>query len=589
MSLIKIIGAIRSNKNNNRNGRVIPAPGNTLLNRIANSTKSGEVFNFSTGVNEFDLVPPSKSHNGKWQMVYDARLSTFAGITYREANTFEGLATATPINIIENCRYPFVIYSNGNYYVGGRDFGGQTKIYKSSLLTNFIPGSNASKLLNESNLGIDFSVIQKPDGSFLGSGKDAVEAYPYTVTSPNMDTVFTGLLKTFDKQGFCSNSVTDGAVFYDTNNDLWILFGATNTNPPTQQTIGIAKINPTTRLIIGNPIEIIVPTQTWEGQLIFNPVYVKEGSIERIYYSANKGDEATPLNGGIGYLQLPSVNVYDTAFVNRIVNGTKSGELFNFPFGVNEYDLITPAESPDGLYHMFNDPRDPNATVHRQAATFAGLATATVTLIKTNLRYPTAIYYNGKYHVWGRNFANTGKVEHYSSTTIAGFTGAVADDMFESGIDCHIRPIPNSTNFIRGQKTNVNAQIFTDIATSINGAWKNRLGNDSPLDLCLPTKQSFFSLEEADPAPFYKDGKLYILFSSWNGTVQSIGIAELNQNTGVVIGTATQIIVPNQTWEGTKIFNAVYVKEGTIERIYYAANKGTESAPQNGGIGYLEF
>ncbi len=297
-------------------------------------------------------------------------------------------------------------------------------------------------------------------------------------------------------------------------------------------------------------------------------------------------------------------------FIQRALGGTLSGDLgaptaTNWPLGMNEKEILY----YNGRYHLFWDkkglpseggPLDSSGGIHyRTSTTLLGLNTAPDTQIRLGLRYPTAIFENGMWHVWGAQAG--GGTYHIYSPTINGLrTAPIADGVGPSVQDLQVRINPTG-GYIASYKKNSRAGIL--ISNSLYGPWI-----DSGYIFTDDQLESWNLSEQTDGAITPIGNKLFYIFGAVEShqVLQRIAMVEVNPLTYKVDKgvNAVAIVEPLQSFQRQghniltgdttlpKIFDPTYLFAEGKERIFYtvnAADFSTQDVGYPGGWGYLEL
>ena len=264
-----------------------------------------------------------------------------------------------------------------------------------------------------------------------------------------------------------------------------------------------------------------------------------------------------------------------------------SGELFQLPTGVNEFDIVFEG----GLYHLFYD--DKTQTKHRQAATIGGLSAAADDLTIAG-RYPSVLFENGTWNLflWDQGNART---DRYTAAAAAGpytFQGTVASGKADFAIVVN----PSDGSYIGAYKETSGSPddgymgVLT--ASSLSGPW-----TDLGFVYSTGQRAAWHEAEEADPVPVFFNGRLFILFAGYPAAGllrQSVAIVEIDTG-GNPLSTPRILVNPREEWQdgpqGFKVFSPrLLIAEGKT-RLFYSHNPGTavsagwaflEYSPENG-------
>ncbi len=281
-----------------------------------------------------------------------------------------------------------------------------------------------------------------------------------------------------------------------------------------------------------------------------------------------------------------------STLIDALKNGKASGNLFdrgtaNY-VGINEFDLVY--ESGNYYFFLYK-----GATISvRVAPSIEELAFAAETdIITSNLKYPTAQFTGNKWHVMGALNGNVQK--YYISGTNADPALAIATsftlqtpDIFPSGpYDAHVRFNPVDSKWVCALKSGTVISIYT--ADAIGGPYTLIQANIFKI---YETK-AWFAFEQADPAPFFEDGKNYLTFAGAESfEKQRPCIVELDSNY-LAIGDVVALVNPDEDWQTAttaKVFNPVYVNAEGKKRVYSSKNVAFAGPPAlpDGGWGYIE-
>mgnify|MGYP005827765319 CR=1 FL=1 len=264
-----------------------------------------------------------------------------------------------------------------------------------------------------------------------------------------------------------------------------------------------------------------------------------------------------------------------------------SGELFQLPTGVNEFDIVFEG----GLYHLFYD--DKTQTKHRQAATIAGLSAAADDLTIAG-RYPSVLFENGTWNLflWDQGNART---DRYTASAAAG-PYTFQNTIVSGKADFAIAVNPSDGTYVGTYKETSGSPddgymgVLT--APSLSGPW-----TDLGLVYSTGQRAAWHEAEEADPVPVFFNGRLYILFAGYPeaGLLrQSVAIVEIDTG-GNPLTTPRILVNPREDWQdgpdGFKVFSPrLLIAEGKT-RLFYSHNPGTavsagwaflEYSPENG-------
>ncbi len=271
-----------------------------------------------------------------------------------------------------------------------------------------------------------------------------------------------------------------------------------------------------------------------------------------------------------------------------------SWKLWDRDEGINEFDLVYVS----GVYYLFLYDRGGNGIYVRQAATREGLFLATETLIIAgNYSYPTAQFDSGVWHVMA--FKQTdGKITYFTSATssVTSTYAQQSNTLVPQGYtDPHLRFNPADNKWVLATKAGNGETIdgftcaFVRIFTSdtIGGTY-----TDKGFTIPMYKRKRFHRIEEADPAVFFNDGKIYLLFASYDGIAQRIAGALLDSNYQLS-GDAFVLVNPLETWQKLALFkinNPVpfVAPDGKIQVFFdYNVAFGAPLEPK-GGWAYLE-
>ena len=251
---------------------------------------------------------------------------------------------------------------------------------------------------------------------------------------------------------------------------------------------------------------------------------------------------------------------------------SKSGQLFQLPTGINEFDLVF-----DGAnYNLFYD--NVGSTMVRQATSVAGLAGAPDIAVN-NGRYPSAIYEDGLWHLW--NWWNP-VTKHFTATTING-PWTEQDSLPANMSDVNVTKWSDGSYYSAYKKTNTSPQLAGILtSSSVNGPW-----TDMGLIFDTIGRVPYHALEEADGCLFEYNGQAYMSFAGWDGITQRICLVKIDITTGRATEPPVVIVNPNQSWEMTpkKVFNPEWFADGANSKMYYAHNAGAVPS----GWGYIQF
>jgi len=128
------------------------------------------------------------------------------------------------------------------------------------------------------------------------------------------------------------------------------------------------------------------------------------------------GGAVDPLDESATWANVDAAPLDGKRLDDGLYRADDSGELFQLPTGVNEFDIVF----EEGLYHLFYD--DKTQVKHRQAATIGGLLSAADDLTIAG-RYPSVLFENG---VWNLFLWDEGNVrtDRYTATAKSAFPGA---------------------------------------------------------------------------------------------------------------------------------------------------------------------
>lgn len=259
-----------------------------------------------------------------------------------------------------------------------------------------------------------------------------------------------------------------------------------------------------------------------------------------------------------------------------------SGELFQLPTGVNEFDILF----EDGFFHLFYD--DKTQTKHRQSATIQGLAIAADDLTIAG-RYPSVIFDSGEWHLFLWDQGN-GRTDRYTSSSATG--PYVFQETVAAGkADFAVAKNPGNGGYVAAYKESSGspddnlAGILT--ADSLAGPWTDR-----GIIFTAGERAAWHEAEEADPVPVFFNGRMFVVFAGWP-TVgykrQRVGIVELDPSFNPV--TSPRILVEAvESWQngpqGFKVFSPRVLTVGGVTRLFYSHNPGA-SVPA--GWAYLDY
>lgn len=278
-------------------------------------------------------------------------------------------------------------------------------------------------------------------------------------------------------------------------------------------------------------------------------------------------------------------------FVAGFLAGSKSGELFQLTGGVNEFDLLYVS----GAYHLFYTDFINFRVSHRQAATIAGLSSASDDVLVNSEYYPTAYFDGATWHLWTTTVTNT--VKHYTAATAGGAYTYQDTWPLSNILDPTVRLGADGKYYgAYATSTYPGNTIGVLRATSAGGPWTD-LGTIWPSGV-----PAIGSVWVGDPFPIFEGGKAYILFAPWTGNTQRIAITEVNSTTMQATSLPTVLLVPVAAWEkiaasdgthdisGGGIFTPCYLDDGINgKRIYYSAQIGWPVGPRpNAGWGYVQ-
>jgi hypothetical protein len=286
------------------------------------------------------------------------------------------------------------------------------------------------------------------------------------------------------------------------------------------------------------------------------------------------GSQLLNIGGGSGAADLQ----------NGLYEAEDSGELFQLPTGINEFDLLYEG----GLYHLFYD--DKTQTKHRQAATVQGLSSAPDDLTQAG-RYPSAFYDGSTWHLYVFN-QGANQTEHYTSASASG-PYTLQDNLPTGWADFAVAQDPDSGVYyatvkdINAGPTNLKALALS--STSLGGPWSS-LG---PI-FQEGARAGWHQSEEADPCPVFFRGKRYVVFAGWPGaglvtTRQRIGIVEVDSNFDA-IAPPRVLVNPFEDWQigpqGPKVFSPRALTVDGVTRLFYSHNPGVATSA---GWAYLTY
>ena len=273
--------------------------------------------------------------------------------------------------------------------------------------------------------------------------------------------------------------------------------------------------------------------------------------------------------------------LHDAPLIESFAAGRQSPELFELPNGVNEFDLL----HIDGVYYLASDNK--TETELRSAKSITDLANATASIPIPDGRYPTIQYSQGIWHLWVW-FGEKMITQHFTSSHFEG-PYALADTLPYGLADIHVRKAHNGRYFAAYKDLRDGAQLAAGLltASSLDGPWDD-LGH------IFADRAGWHAGEEADPALFENNGKLYLSFAGWDGhdltKNQKIGIVEINPTNGKAIGEATILLEANKPWHTrnghSNLFNPVFLCDGARSLLFYAQNASAKDVPS--GWGYIE-
>jgi hypothetical protein len=263
----------------------------------------------------------------------------------------------------------------------------------------------------------------------------------------------------------------------------------------------------------------------------------------------------------------------DGVFINNLVNGTLSSELFTLPHGVNEFSLLY----ENGYYHWFYTTYEVGdfRVHHRAALTIAGLASATDTEIlpATNV-CPTALLVGSTWNLWVTNSADGGRTVHHYTASNPNGAYSWHDDLTGDAGDPSVRKWDLDGKYYMGYiGDGANWRIGLKQASSPNGPW-----TDLGFIFSVLGKESWYTLE-SDPCVFFMGSRCFVSFAGWDGvSTQKCGLVEVNTSTWKAFAAGTVIQEPTETWmqrNATRIFNPVWLEH---DGLYYFSQN-----PYNGG------
>lgn len=259
---------------------------------------SPELFELPSGINEFDLL----QLEGTYYFAYDDKTTT----QLRHAKSIQELATASSYQPVQNGRYPSLFYQGGVWHLWlWLDDESATVHFKA---TNFTGPYVASDTL-PAGLA-DIHVRKSKSGKYLAAYKDTWEGSQMAsglLTAETLDGPWTnlGYIFTNGRDAWHAGEEADPA-FFDTNGKSYVTFaGWDGINPAENQRIGIVEVNPDTGKAKGKATILLEATEPWQkknGQKkLFNPVFLCDKSIQRIFYAQNVSVKGIP--AGWGYIE----------------------------------------------------------------------------------------------------------------------------------------------------------------------------------------------------------------------------------------------------------------------------------------------
>lgn len=282
---------------------------------------------------------------------------------------------------------------------------------------------------------------------------------------------------------------------------------------------------------------------------------------------------------GCGELGAHSSPV-ESPLIKRFVNGYTSPELFTRNNGINEFDLRW-----SGLQYFLylHDYGTPEIKV-RVAHTIADLATTKELDTAIKGLYPTVEYDEGAWHLWAWNPDNRITQHYVSNDGISGWV-LQGDIGILDAADWHVRKL-SSGLWLAGAKMLPSLHIRLFTALQASGPWI-----DQGEAFNAATRAPWYAQEEADPAPFEYQGKLYLLFAGWDGGIQRPGMVEPDPTTYKARSFAVPLVTPSEPWQisnqSPKLFNPVFLTnvDGSA-RIFYSHNPSADGVVA--GWGYIE-
>lgn len=172
----------------------------------------------------------------------------------------------------------------------------------------------------------------------------------------------------------------------------------------------------------------------------------------------------------------------------------------------------------------------------------SALATAEEVDTGVNGLYPTVECDRATWHLWVWNWDNNITQHYTSSDSVSGWV-LRGDVGVVGAADWHVRRLSDDL-WLAGAKMLPSRHIHLFIASRAEGPW---LDQGEVFDEA--TKAPWYLQEEADPAPFEYQGKLYLLFAGWDGEIQRPGIVELDPITYKARSSALPLLTPSAPWQ----------------------------------------
>jgi len=261
-------------------------PPRPIDERLAAGASTGPIFTLGTGVNEFDLV----CEGGVYYLAYDDKTQT----VIRHAATVAGLEAAGNDATVA-VRYPSLQLVGSTWHLWGWVAASlATKHYTA-------PAIDGPWTYSDTLAGDCADIHVRLNGSTWCAGYKNVDALyigMLTATAPGGPWTDRGYtFATVGHPTYASDEEADPALF-TFGNHAYISFSAWD---GTHQKLAVVEVDPADDYqAIDSGIVIRAPTDAWEGEKIFNPIWLPSDGL--MYYSRNNDGGA----GGLGYIE-PSV------------------------------------------------------------------------------------------------------------------------------------------------------------------------------------------------------------------------------------------------------------------------------------------